>query len=88
MRATTLTMVCGLAMTATLASGQLTNPSFEIPGSTSVFDGWTTFENAVPEFTVARTGAAHADPAAIVDLTGIGRLSGPPGLTTPQAEEP
>jgi hypothetical protein len=57
MRATTLTMMCGLAMTATLASGQLTNPSFEIPGSTTVFDGWTTFENAVPEFSVARTGA-------------------------------
>ncbi|MFZ4574239.1 MAG: hypothetical protein ACOYN0_07560 [Phycisphaerales bacterium] len=48
---------CGIAVSASFANAQLTNPSFEIPGTTTVFDAWTTFENAVPEFATARTGS-------------------------------
>lgn len=49
--------VCGLALTSTLASAQLINSSFEIPGTSTVFDGWGTFENALPDFAIVRTGA-------------------------------
>ena len=49
--------VCGLALAANVASAQLVNSSFEIPGTSTVFDGWNTFENALPEFAIVRTGA-------------------------------
>ncbi len=45
-------LVCG-----GVALGQLQNPGFEIPGSSTVFQGWTSFNNAVPEFSIVRTGA-------------------------------
>jgi len=44
------------------------NPSFEVPGTTSVFDGWTTFENAVPDFSTVRTG--------VVSLKAFGNFGG------------
>jgi hypothetical protein len=46
-----------LILSASAAFGQLQNPGFEIPGSTTIFAGWDTFENAVPEFGIVRTGA-------------------------------
>jgi len=39
------------------AHAQLQNPSFELPGGTTIFQGWENFENAFPEFGVFRTGA-------------------------------
>jgi len=48
---------CGTVFSCGLANAQLANSSFEVPGSTTVFDSWTTFENAVPDFATVRTGA-------------------------------
>ncbi|MFA6045717.1 MAG: hypothetical protein WC718_12105 [Phycisphaerales bacterium] len=58
------TLVCGSA-----ALGQLQNPSFELPGTTTVFQGWQEFNNAVPDFGIFRTGA--------VSLKCFGNGSGP-----------
>ncbi|MFN9992911.1 MAG: hypothetical protein ACK54H_06165 [Phycisphaerales bacterium] len=64
-----LVCVCGLTLSAGLAQAQLNNPSFEVPGTSTVFDGWTTFDNALPEFAGARTG--------VVCLKAYGNFSAP-----------
>ena len=40
-----------------VALGQLQNGSFEIPGTSTIFQGWQEFNNAGPEFSIVRTGA-------------------------------
>jgi hypothetical protein len=49
-------MVATSCLCAGVSQAQLTNPSFEVPGSTTVFDAWEQFENAFPDFAIARTG--------------------------------
>ncbi|MDX2131836.1 MAG: hypothetical protein SFY69_07275 [Planctomycetota bacterium] len=53
-----LRVLVGVAACATGATawGQLTNPSFEAPGTSTIFDGWNNFENAFPDFSIFRSG--------------------------------
>ena len=57
MRMTTYLAAAAAMACGCVAQAQLVNPSFEIPGTSTIFDQWTNFENAVPEFGIFRSGA-------------------------------
>ncbi len=47
----------GSVLSAAAAFGQLQNPSFELPGTTTTFANWVSFDSSFPEFSIVRTGA-------------------------------
>jgi len=57
MRLTTYLAAAAAMACGCVAHAQIQNPSFEIPGTSTIFDQWTNFENAVPEFAIFRSGA-------------------------------
>jgi hypothetical protein len=57
MRMTTYLAAAAAMACGCVAQAQLVNPSFEIPGTSTIFDQWVNFENAVPEFAIFRSGA-------------------------------
>jgi hypothetical protein len=57
MRKTTYLAAAAAMACGCVAQAQLANPSFEVPGTSTIFDQWTNFENAEAWFAFARSGA-------------------------------